>query len=420
MKNSVATTVTETVTLSLSERLLRAMILHRLQSLQHGCLTVIDNDHEYRFGSADDTLRAIVHVCDARAYKRLALRGSIGIGESYMAGEWRCDDLTQLVRIFVLNSAVLNSLEHGFVRLAMPLFRISHSLRRNTRANSRDNIAAHYDLGNDFYRLFLDQSMMYSSAVFSHPQASLDEAVRTKLELICRKLELSADDHLLEIGSGWGGFALYAAQHYGCQVTTTTISKAQYDLACQRVQAAGLGDQIRVLQRDYRDLDGQFDKLVSIEMIEAVGHQFFTTYFATCSRLLKNNGMMLLQAITMNDQDYQRSRHTVDFIQKYIFPGGCLPSVTAISDALARATDLKLFHLDDIGPHYALTLQHWRERFFANLDRVRAQGFSESFIRMWEFYLCYCEGGFAERAIGTVQMVLTKPLCRRAPILPSL
>jgi cyclopropane-fatty-acyl-phospholipid synthase len=336
-----------------------------------------------------------------------------------MAGDWSCDDLTTLVRIFALNRAVLNGLEKGLARLGMSLFRVIHTLRRNTRHGSRTNIAAHYDLGNEFYRLFLDETLMYSCAIFATEETGLYEASVAKNERICHKLQLRPGDHLLEIGSGWGGFALHAASRYGCRVTTTTISRQQYDLTRQRVKEAGLEDRITVLCQDYRDLRGCFDKLVSIEMIEAVGQRFLDTYLRRCSRLLKPAGMMLLQAITIADQEYRRTKRAVDFIQHYIFPGGFLPSLAAITAAVAKVTDLRLYHLEDIGSHYATTLRHWREHFSANRDQVRALGFSESFIRMWEYYLCYCEGGFRERAISNVQILFTKPLCRRKPWLPA-
>ncbi len=404
-------------------RLLRRLVFNRLAGLQQGCVIIHEADGQrYPFGQATEAypLTANVYMHDHNTYRRLALRGSIGVAEAYMAGEWSCDDLTALMRIFVRNRGVLNGLEHGPVKLAMWLFRTAHHQRRNTRDGSRDNIAQHYDLGNEFYRLFLDETLMYSSAVFERPEMSLHEASVAKLERICRKLDLQPSDHVLEIGSGWGGFALHAARHYGCRVTTTTISKEQHRLACERIAAAGLESQITVLLKDYRDLEGRYDKLVSIEMIEAVGHEYLDTYFNTCNKLLKEDGLMLLQAITIMDQEYDRARRAVDFIQKYIFPGGFIPSITTLCGSLTRVTDMRLFHLEDIGPHYALTLQHWRERFRDNLDRVREQGFDEQFIRMWEYYLCYCEGGFTERAIGTAQLLLSKPFNRRAPLVPAL
>jgi cyclopropane-fatty-acyl-phospholipid synthase len=404
------------------DRWLRRAVFQRLAKLERGCVAVVDADgvHEFGHAGADCPLRAIVTIHDPNAYRLLALRGSIGVGEGYMAGDWSCDDLPALVRIFVLNQDALLGLEHGLTRLMMPLFRLLYARRDNNRRGSRANIAAHYDLGNEFYRLFLDDTLMYSAAIFPTPEAGLREASVAKIDRICRKLELGPDDHLLEIGSGWGGFALHAAQRYGCRVTTTTISQEQYQLTRERVREAGLEERVTVLCQDYRDLCGSFDKLVSIEMIEAVGERHLKTYFRACARLLKPHGMMLLQAITVADQKYEQYRNEVDFIRHYIFPGGFLPSLGALVDILGRATDFRLFHLEDIGAHYATTLRHWRERFLANLDRVRALGFPDTFIRMWEYYLCYCEGGFRERAIGTVQLLLTKPLCRREPLTPTL
>jgi cyclopropane-fatty-acyl-phospholipid synthase len=303
----------------------------------------------------------------------------------------------------------LDGLETGLARFTNPLRKAVHALRRNSRDGSRRNIAAHYDLGNDLLRCFLDETLMYSSATFEHAQQGLHEAQLARLDRICRKLELGPDDHLLEIGTGWGGLALHAAQHFGCRVTTTTISREQWTLARERVRAAGLEGRIEVLCEDYRDLTGTYDKLVSIEMIEAIGHEYHDTYFARCAQLLKPEGAMLLQAITIADQRYERARRSVDFIQRYIYPGSCIPSVAALSDSIARASDLRVFDLEDIGPHYATTLAHWRQNFRANLPRIRALGYDDTFLRMWEYYLCYCEGGFAERVLGDVMMLLVKP-----------
>jgi cyclopropane-fatty-acyl-phospholipid synthase len=301
-----------------------------------------------------------------------------------------------------------------------PLNRLYHFLRKNTLEGSRKNILAHYDLGNEFYRLFLDETMTYSCGIFEGPDSSLREASVAKYDRICRKLQLEAGDRVLEIGSGWGGFAIHAVTHYGCRVTATTISERQYDLSRKRFAEAGVSDRVALLKRDYRDLAGSFDKIVSIEMIEAVGPQYLDTFFNVCSRCLEAHGMMLLQAITIADWAYERYIRDVDFIKRYIFPGGSLPSVAAMTSAAARATDMRLFHMEDITPHYAATLQRWRENFLTNVDRVRSLGFPEPFIRMWKYYFCYCEGGFRERYIGDVQMLFTKPLCRRNPILPPL
>jgi len=404
------------------DRLARRALHAVLKNVHTGRLALIDGAEKSVFGRSADGAAptATIYVHDPRFYRELALAGSVGAGEAYMAGYWTCSDLVELVRLFVLNADVLDGMESGPARFTEPLRRALHWLHRNTRRGSRRNIAAHYDIGNDLFALFLDQSMMYSSAVFDSPDQSLEAAQTEKNDRICRKLDLGPGDHLLEIGTGWGGFAAYAATHYGCRVTTTTISHAQYALAVQRVHEAVLQDRVQVLLQDYRDLRGSFDKIVSIEMIEAVGHQYFETFFTHCSALLKPSGMMLLQAITVADQRYEHARRSVDFIKRHIFPGCCIPSVTALLHAATRASDLRMFHLEDIGPHYATTLRLWRERFFTNLDHVRALGYPDEFVRMWEFYLSYCEGGFAERAIGDAQMLLVKPGNRRAPVLGDL
>ncbi len=395
-------------------------VRQRLAGLAHGALVLCDGDSVAHYGQRTDhcPLSVTLRVHDPRFYSEIAFGGSIGAGEAYMQGYWSVDDLTKLMRILLQNRAVLDGMEQGFARLVTPLQKTLHWTSRNTRGGSRRNIEAHYDLGNEFFKLFLDPTMMYSSAVFERADMTLEEASTTKLDRICRKLDLKPGDHVMEIGTGWGGFAMHAARHYGCRVTTTTISRQQHALASRRIAAAGLSDRIELLLTDYRDLKGQYDKLVSIEMIEAVGHQYYDTYFQTCSELLKPDGAMLLQAITIADQRYESAKRSVDFIQRYIFPGSCIPSVTAMCSSLTRASDMRLFHLEDIGPHYALTLRRWREAFNAHLADVRAQGYPESFIRMWDFYLCYCEAGFMERVIGDVQMLLVKPEARLASVVP--
>ena len=400
----------------------RRLVLDRLGSLSRGRLVISDVGDTHEFGQSADLADRIVQltVHDRRFFGDIAFGSSLGAGESYMQGHWSCDDLTGLIQLLLQNRHVIENMEGGLARLTAPLQKAFHWVNRNTRAGSRRNIAAHYDLGNDFFRLWLDPTMMYSSAVFERPDATLYQASVAKLDRICRKLDLKPTDHVVEIGTGWGGFALHAAANYGCEVTTTTISREQFELASQRVAEAGLSHRVHLLLEDYRDLDGRYDKLVSIEMIEAVGHYYLDTYFDKCSSLLKDDGAMLLQAITIQDQRYAKALKTIDFIKRYIFPGSFIPSVAAISDSLMRSTDMKIFHLEDIGPHYATTLRHWRERFFARIEDVRAQGYPEEFIRMWEYYLCYCEGGFLERAIGDVQVLLTKPGCRRDPIVTSL
>lgn len=391
-----------------------ARLLHRqLAQLEAGEIILADGE-SHRFGHLTGEFPVPVRI-DVRHpafYGNTVFGGSVGAAEGYMADAWRCSDLVGLTRIMVRNRQVLDGLDGGVALLAAPLRNLLHAWNRNSQAGSRRNIAAHYDLGNDFFRLFLDDSMMYSCALFERPGMSLAEAQFAKLERICQRLALKPGDRVIEIGTGWGGFAIHAASHHGCQVTTTTISEQQYRLAAERIRAAGLEDRITLLKQDYRKLEGLFDKLVSIEMIEAVGHQYYAGFFRQCARLLQPDGLMLLQAITINDRHYRRARDEVDFIKRYIFPGSCIPAVTALTDAAARASDLQLVHLDDIGPHYATTLRHWREAFLAQGDAVRAQGYTEPFIRLWEFYLAYCEGGYAERALGDVQMLMARPLYR--------
>jgi cyclopropane-fatty-acyl-phospholipid synthase len=382
-----------------------------LGKLQVGSLTLREGNETKVFGSVTDVSapHAEVHVHDTDLYRRILTGGSIAAGETFIEGMWSSPDLTAVTRAFSANMAMLGALSDKQNPLARLALKVSHWARRNTSSRSRENISAHYDLGNDFFSLFLDPSMMYSSAVFPSPDSDLAEASQHKLRLICEDLELKAEDHLVEIGTGWGGMAIFAAEQYGCRVTTTTISREQYDYTVEAVARKGLDSQITVLFDDYRDLKGQYDKLVSIEMIEAVGHQFYDTYFEKISHLLKPHGKAVIQAITITEQRYEQARDSVDFIKRYIFPGGCLPSLTVISDALSRVTDMQMSHLRDIGRDYADTLKVWHHCFLDKLDQVKAMGFDERFIRMWRYYLSYCEGGFRERIIGTYQITMTKP-----------
>ena len=396
------------------DRLTRRAILVLLKKLVHGQITLVENSRCYYFGEKSERfpLQAVITVHHPQLYTRLFFGGSIGAAEAFMEGLWSADDLTVVMRILALNQKAFDDMEKGLVRLTAPVYKFYHYVRKNTKVGSRKNILAHYDLGNDFYALFLDETMTYSCGIFEMENSTLKEASEAKYDRICRKLQLAPGDRVVEIGTGWGGFAMHAARNYGVHVTTTTISDEQYQFAQNRIKSSGLEDRITLLKKDYRDLGGKFDKLVSIEMIEAVGHQYLTTFFRTCSRLLKDDGLMALQAITIGDQIFDRHKRSVDFIKRYIFPGSCIPSLTAISNAIAGATDLRLVHLEEITPHYARTLREWRRRFFANIAKVRALGFSETFVRMWEYYLCYCEGGFAERYIGDVQMIFAKPIHR--------
>ena len=412
----------ETIKARLTDGLARKFLLGILGKLKRGKITIIDGPHRYVFGETSSAypLEAVINVYHPRFYRKAVLGGSIGSAEAYMNGLWSADDLTSALRIMALNRDSFERLDKGWSKISAPLNRIWHFLRKNTRSGSRKNIVAHYDLGNDFYRLFLDDTLTYSCGIFDADGSTMRDASIAKYNRICRKLELSPDDEVIEIGSGWGSFAIYAAQNFGCRVTTTTISDQQFKLAQQRIADSGVADRIDLVMKDYRDLKGKYDKLVSIEMIEAVGHHYLDDFFRSCSQLLKPDGMMLLQAITIADQVYERHTRSVDFIKRYIFPGSCIPSIAAMTKSIATATDLRLFHLEDITPHYARTLAFWRSQFFKNIDAVKALGYSETFIRMWEYYFSYCEAGFAERYIGDVQMLFAKPMCRRESLLPDL
>lgn len=386
--------------------------------MQKGRLRLRDAVSEVEFGRVDDDANDVeIQVHDCRAYRALALKGTLGAADAYIHGWWDCEDLVGLFRKLTNNADAMSAMDRGLPRLMTRAGAWAQVLCRNTIAGSRRNIRAHYDLGDDFYALFLDETMSYSSGIFAEAGSTLHQASVKKFERICRKLELSPRDHVLEIGTGWGGFALHAARNYGCQVTTTTISRNQFEYASRRVAEAGLKGRVTVLAEDYRNLTGAYDKIVSIEMIEAVGHEFLDQFFRKCSDLLRPSGLMLLQSITIPDHRYDAYRRSVDFIQKYIFPGGCIPAFSAMGNAIRRATDFRIFHLEEFGRHYAETLARWRARFWENIDRVRRLGFDERFVRMWHYYLCYCEAGFLDNQIGVAHLVLAKPACQRSPIL---
>ena len=409
--------------LSFIVRKLRDRLLGMLGDIDECQLRINDAAGMMILGRCDahavEPLTARVDILDPSFYLRVATQGSIGAGEAYMDGLWRSDDLVALMRMLVRHRDRLDTLDSGSARAAGTLLKLWHALRRNSRQGSRRNIAAHYDLGNALFELFLSGDMMYSSAIYAYEGEALEDASRRKLDRVCRKLDLSPTDHVLEIGTGWGGFAIHAARHYGCHVTTTTISREQYDLARARVADAGLSQHVEVVLQDYRDLDGHYDKLVSIEMVEAIGHQYLDRFFARIAELLKPQGAALVQAITIEDARYRKALREVDFIKRHIFPGSFIPCVSALSGALARSSDLRLVNLEDIGPSYAMTLQAWRQRFLDRLPEVRALGYDERFIRMWEFYLAYCEAGFRERALGDVQMLLHRPRARTSSWLPA-
>ena len=396
--------------MTLLDRLARDALLHRLDRISYGRLALDARVFGNGTGPA-----VTLHVKDPRFFRATALGGSLGAAESFLNGWWETDDLVGLVRVFVRNREVLGGLERGLARLAKPFRALGHTLRRNSRRGSRRNIAAHYDLGNEFFQLFLDDTLAYSCGIFEHAGATLRDASVAKFDRICRILELSPRDHLLEIGTGWGGFAMHAAREYGCRVTTATISKQQELLANQRIAEAGLSSRITVVNSDYRDLTGTFDKLASIEMIEAVGHQYLNGYFRICAERLKPDGLFALQAITIQDQLYEAALSEVDFIKAYVFPGSFIPSRAALAEAAGR-TDFTLVELHDLTPHYAETLKQWRENLLARRREVLALGYDERFVRLWEFYFAYCEGGFRERVLGDAQLLFAKPLNRRGQL----
>lgn len=412
-------TIQNTDSMTFMDRTYRQLFVKAMQNMPEGHLTLKEKGRLVaQCGNPHQDLHAEVNIIDPRAYKRLVLGGSVASGETFTDGWWTTPSLTNVIRIFARNLSTLDEWENKFKWATMPVLKVQHFMRRNSREQAKKNISAHYDLGNKLYEKFLDPSMMYSAAIYPSPEATLAEAQENKLRSICDKLQLSDKDHLIEIGTGWGGLAIYAAKHYGCRVTTTTISDEQYAYAQEWVSTEGLNDKITLLKKDYRLLEGKFDKLVSIEMIEAVGKAYLGNFFEKCSSLLKPNGLMLLQAITIDDRRYDSYSDSVDFIQKHIFPGGFLPSQFSINTFLKKCTDMNIRDLHDIGLDYARTLHDWHLAFEENKEVLEKDGYDERFARMWQYYLNYCEGGFLERAISTVQLVISKPHYR-APLARS-
>jgi len=402
---------------SVSERL----VLGAAARIERGELVVRVGGEIHRFGAREPgELSAEVEVRDPRFFPRVLSGGAIGVAEAYRDGWWESPDLVAVVRLLVRNRAALDRLDSGIARLAQPARWLMHRLRRNTLDGSRRNIARHYDLSNDFFRLLLDETMTYSSAIFETPHSTLAEASTAKIDRLCRKLELGPRDRLLEVGTGWGSFAIHAAREYGCRVTTTTISREQHALAKERVREAGLDGRVDLLLADYRELTGRYDKIVSVEMVEAVGHEYYGDYFASLERIAEPDALFALQAITIADDRYERARRTVDFIKRHIFPGSNIPSVTALLGAATARSDWRLRHLEEITPHYCRTLAEWRGNLSSRAAEIEALGLDERFRRLFEYYLAYCEGGFEERAIGCVQMLLSRPEWRGEPPLPGL
>lgn len=396
----------------------KRLVLKWLSQLTQGRLTIIDNGEHFSFGQLEGVAKTsgTIIIEHESTYRDILFNGAIGTGEAYMKGSWNSPNLVHVIQVLCQNMHLVLELNSGWSKFSNTFMGWSHRLfRSNNKQNSKLNIAAHYDLGNDFFSLFLDSNMMYSSAIYPNENINFNDAASYKLDHICQQLQLTPTDHLLEIGTGWGGMAIYAAKHYGCKVTTTTISEEQHRYAVEQVRAEGLEGKITVLLDDYRDLRGDFDKLVSVEMIEAVGPQYYKSYFEMCSKLLKKDGLMLIQAITMPDQRYAVTSDGVDFIQKYIFPGGHLPCNSVLLNNIAKHTDMQVVGIEDITLDYAKTLHDWREGFLTHLPAVKEQGYDDVFIRMWDYYLCYCEGGFRERTIGTIQMLIAKPRCLTLP-----
>jgi cyclopropane-fatty-acyl-phospholipid synthase len=396
------------------QRKCRSLILGQARRMIGETIEVVDHDDCWRVGDQSATISPVrIVVKNPRFYWRMLSGGGLGAAESLMDGDWTCSDMPRLIRALVRNIEVLDSYDGGFARIRKMLEQVKHWLNRNTLSRSKANIREHYDLGNEFFSLFLDPTMNYSSAVFEtlthqeHPE-SLHRAQLRKMQRLCEMLRLSPGDHLLEIGTGWGSLACYAAKHFGCRVTTTTISHEQFVWAQNRVAAEGLEDRVTVLECDYRLLEGKYDKIVSVEMIEAVGDQFYDTFFKKCQSLLTEEGLLLLQAITIVDQRYQKHLNNVDFICKYIFPGGSLPCISRLVGSAANAAEMRMIQLNDYAAHYAETLRRWRTRFWQQIDAIRELGYTERFITMWDYYLAYCEAAFDERQINLIHVLFAQ------------
>lgn len=393
--------------------MLKKIVFNQLHKITKGSLTLKDASSSYTFGDQKNIkLHAEIIIHNPRFYRFVVFGGSIGCSEAYMSDYWSSPNLTNVIRLFAINPQLTDELESKFNILLKPFFRVIHRLNKNSQRNSKRNISAHYDLSNNFFKLFLDESMMYSSAIFKTRNQTLKAASLNKLDIICQKLNLKPTDHVVEIGSGWGGFAIFAAENYGCKVTTTTISQQQFSYTRDLINKKKLGKKITLLFEDYRNLEGKYDKLVSIEMIEAVGHHYYHEYFKKINTLLKPDGIALIQAITIRDQRYSQALQNVDFIQKNIFPGSCIPSIEIIQKNLTKETDMIISDLENINHHYAKTLNLWKKAFNKNQNKIIKLGFDERFIRMWNFYFSYCEGGFAERAINDFHILMSKPLNR--------
>lgn len=403
---------TETKAITYIDQFAKKVLVSILGKMQHACLLLVDQQQEIILGDPKASLKGKIVIKNSKTYRKILFGGSVAAGESYIQGWWNSPDLTKVIQVLGREQGVQDEIEKRVAKvMAVPRW-IYHKANKNTRRGSKKNIVAHYDLGNALYEQFLDKEMLYSSAIYPRSDASLEEAQLHKLKTICERLELKQGETLLEIGTGWGALAIYAAQHYGVKVTTTTISEEQFLYTQARINSLGLEDRITLLKSDYRDLSGQYDKLVSIEMIEAVGHEYLASFFSTCNKHLKPHGKMLIQAITIADQRYDQYRASVDFIQRYIFPGGCLPSISVMANNINNKTDMVITSLHDMGMDYAQTLNHWRAQFESSLQEIKKLGYNDDFIRLWRFYFCYCEGAFLERNISAVHLIAAKPAFR--------
>ena len=394
---------------SVLAKIFKKLLLYQFKQIKYGCIILNEGDSKIVFGDENSNLKVEAHVLSDEFYVLAGSGGDLGIAEAYSAGYWDADDMVKLIQIVIKNQEIQKSLEGGFAKFLNPINRYVHRSRRNTVSGSKENIVAHYDLSNEFFQTWLDKSMTYSCAIFEPENLSLHDASKEKLDRICRKLNIQSDDHIVEIGTGWGSFALHAVKKYDCRVTTTTISNRQYEYVAKLIEKEGVKDKITLLKNDYRELNGQFDKLVSIEMIEAVGHNYIEQFFKTCSSLLKPNGLMAIQGITYHEQGFENHLKSVDFIKKYIFPGSNLISVNHVLSVIKGYTDLSLVHLEDITKYYAETLKLWREKYKSEIKEIKRMGYSDEFLRMWDYYFIYCEAGFRERFIGDVQLVMAKP-----------
>lgn len=407
--------MSSTLSLAIKQGFYEKIILNLLSEMQLGSLTMtLSSGQVLKIGTGVGGIKANIDIKSNDFFKRCVLYGDIGFGESYVDGEWETDNITELIKWFILNidnaPAISGSKKSHFILNIMKwINKITHSKNANSIVGSKKNISAHYDLNNDFFSLFLDDTMTYSSAYFKNKNMTLREAQMAKYDRLCKQLNLKAEDHVLEIGSGWGGNAIFIAKNYGCNVTTLTISEEQYKFAKERITQENLSDKITVILKDYRLMEGQFDKIVSIEMLEAVGAEFYNTYFTKCNSLLKKDGIFAIQVITCPDSRFENLKNGVDWIQKHIFPGSLLPSVAAINKSINATCNLILVDLKDIGIDYANTLKIWHQEFNKNIEQVKELGFDDYFIRKWNYYLCYCEAAFAMRNINVMQLVYTRP-----------